>query len=333
MTSTDADKPTTVTRVRGPGDLVAAVPALVGFHPQDSLVCVVLGPPRSRIRLTARVDLPGHADTAAWDAVAATMRHAASQAGGRAAVLVVYTAEPHLADQAERRVGRALRRAGVDVTDVLRVHDGRYYGLACHDERCCPPRGRPVPGITALQARLAVDGRAVVPTRADLADEIDPPADADVETEVDRVRQALARDPASVSLPTMAHELRAALEEAASGGLGGERALRLAVLAGDGDCRDEVYRHLVAGPVEGHRRLWAAVCRGVPGPVAVVPLALFALAAYLDGDGAVANVAWERAALQDPGHPTVALVGDIMAGAIPPPRVIEALTHAVSPGR
>lgn len=335
MTSTDARPPATppATRVRGPGDLVAAVPALVGFHPQDSLVCVVLGPPGASVRLTARVDLPTHSDTAAWDAVAATMQNAAGQAGGRAAVLVVYSGAPRLADQAERRVGRALRQAGVDVTDVLRVHDGRYYGVACRDERCCPARGRPIPGTSALQARLAVEGRVVVPTRADLAGEIDAPAGAHAPVEGDRARNAVARVSGAVDPPTMARELAAALEEVSSGVLRPDRAVRLAVLAGDGDCRDEVYRHLVAGPVEAHRRLWATVCRAVPGPDSVVPLALFALAAYLEGDGAVANVAWERAARRDPGHPTVGLVGDILAGAVPPSRVVEALAHAVGMGR
>lgn len=335
MTSTDARRPASppATRVRGPGDLVAAVPALVGFHPQESLVCIVLGPPGATVRLTARVDLPAHSDAAAWESVAATMRHAAGQAGGRAAVLVVYSGTPRLADQAQRRVGRALRQAGIEVTDVLRVHDGRYYGVACPDEHCCPARGRPVPGTSAVQARLAVEGRAVLATRADLAREIDPPEAAVAEAEVDRVRRGLLQDTGTVGPPTMARELGAALEEVSADRLRPDRAVRLAVLAGDGECRDEVYRHLVAGPVAAHRRLWAAVCRVVPGPGAVVPLALFALAAYLEGDGAVANVAWERAAHQDPGHPTVGLVGDIMAGAVPPPRVIEALAHAVGAGR
>jgi hypothetical protein len=61
----------------------------------------------------------------------------------------------------------------------------------------------------------------------------------------------------------------------------------------------------------------------------VVPLALFALVAYLDGDGAVANLALERAQAVDPQHPTVRLVGDIVASALPPAVVIGALARSV----
>src|SRR5262245_25458318 len=43
--------------LRGPADLVAAVPLLLGFHPTDSIVVVSLCGPRRRIGLTLRADL------------------------------------------------------------------------------------------------------------------------------------------------------------------------------------------------------------------------------------------------------------------------------------
>ena len=48
-----------VTRLRNPGELLAALPYLIGFHPRDSLLFVAFGGSSGRrIELTQRVDLP-----------------------------------------------------------------------------------------------------------------------------------------------------------------------------------------------------------------------------------------------------------------------------------
>jgi hypothetical protein len=44
-----------VLRVRNPGDLIEAIPYLLGFHPRDSLVIVGLA--GARVSITARIDL------------------------------------------------------------------------------------------------------------------------------------------------------------------------------------------------------------------------------------------------------------------------------------
>ena len=59
-----ATPPTTpVARLRDPGDLLAAVPYLIGFHPRDSLLFIAFGGRSGRrIELTQRVDLPAADD-------------------------------------------------------------------------------------------------------------------------------------------------------------------------------------------------------------------------------------------------------------------------------
>src|SRR3954469_5917534 len=56
----------TFVSVQGPGDLVAAVPYLVGFDPVRSVVVVSLRGPRRRCGLVARGDLPSPEQTGAW---------------------------------------------------------------------------------------------------------------------------------------------------------------------------------------------------------------------------------------------------------------------------
>ena len=55
-----------VARLRNPGELLAALPYLIGFHPRDSLLFVAFGGSSGRrIQLTQRVDLPRADDGAA----------------------------------------------------------------------------------------------------------------------------------------------------------------------------------------------------------------------------------------------------------------------------
>ncbi len=55
-----------VARLRNPGELLAALPYLIGFHPRDSLLFVAFGGSSGRrIELTQRVDLPRAGDAAA----------------------------------------------------------------------------------------------------------------------------------------------------------------------------------------------------------------------------------------------------------------------------
>jgi len=55
MTDTTRAVDASVLRVRNPGDLIEAIPYLLGFHPRDSLV--VVGLAGTRVSVTARIDL------------------------------------------------------------------------------------------------------------------------------------------------------------------------------------------------------------------------------------------------------------------------------------
>src|SRR5690349_22670399 len=60
----------TMLRVSSPAELISAVPFVIGFHPADSLVAVVMRGPR--IAFAVRIDLPEH-DTPAEEAEAAVL--------------------------------------------------------------------------------------------------------------------------------------------------------------------------------------------------------------------------------------------------------------------
>jgi hypothetical protein len=110
-------------RLSSPGELIAALPVLIGFHPEDSLVLVGMAGPelRGRVGLTVRVDLPSGRDVrrVCTDAVSVL-----AGSGPDRAVAVVVRGRPSAAPRRARRdvalaVRRELRRAGTEPTAVL----------------------------------------------------------------------------------------------------------------------------------------------------------------------------------------------------------------------
>src|SRR4051812_49810640 len=68
----DAGSPQYLVRMSDPGEIAAAVPYLLGFRPEESVVLVALGGPSGgRLGLIVRVDLPAPEDAAEAAEVAA----------------------------------------------------------------------------------------------------------------------------------------------------------------------------------------------------------------------------------------------------------------------
>ncbi|WP_270886544.1 DUF4192 domain-containing protein [Pedococcus sp. 5OH_020] len=163
-------------RLASPGDLIAVVPYLLGFHPTDSVVvlCVHDG----RLGLLQRLDLPtrGQEDDVADALLPALVRERPD------AVLVIgYEDSPRQSVPVLAAVDRALRTAGIPVKDRLVVHDGRWRSLDCDNPSCCPPGGTPVPdpvNLPAIAAEFVGHEVAPHPDRASLARQLEPHDDA-----------------------------------------------------------------------------------------------------------------------------------------------------------
>lgn len=323
---------TVVVRLRTPGDVVASLPALLGYHPTTSAVLIVLGGTRQRVRLTMRVDLP---PPRLWKKAALVLADGAARAAGDTAVLALVDATPADGEAARRQLDRALAKVGVTLADVLVVADGRYRSLLCTDQSCCPEEGRPVPSSSALSAAAVVQGRTIGASRADLAREFAPPVHKALD-DASRVTGLLESTIPHGSVPLdvdgVFDELDRACDAVRAGDLALEQAVRLAVMISVGSTRDVAYLHLVSEGEQIHRQVWGSVCRAVPPEYSVVPLVLFSLSAYLMGEGALANVALDRAREVDCAHPAVELVHDLLAACIPPQAVRDALGRSTISG-
>ena len=144
-------------RVRpgAPAELLAIVPHLLGFAPQSSLVVMGTAPPRGRVKVTLRYDLPDPPGTGVAADIAA---HAVGVVGSqrlKTMMAVAYGPET-LVDSVAYALRDAAREAGIKLRDVLRVEDGRYWSYACGDEACCPAAGTPFdPAASSAAAAMA----------------------------------------------------------------------------------------------------------------------------------------------------------------------------------
>ena len=156
----------------GPGDVVASVPSLLGFHPERSLVALWVGDTGHTLICTQRLDLdhptPG---------VCRMLLDAAARTGSTRVILLAYPARlvdwidsPHEAMLLE--VATTLSDAGITVADTLLVTQGRFHSLMCTDPGCCPIQGRPVPaGTSVVEAdRVAGGFPAVARSRQAVTD-------------------------------------------------------------------------------------------------------------------------------------------------------------------
>src|SRR5579864_3067406 len=167
-------QPSIVIRVDSPARLLKVVPRLLGFLPEASVVVIGLTPPRDRVRVTLRYDLPDPPDA---DLVADIAGHAAGVISSQqltAAIAVGYGPEP-LVTPVVDALRDAAQRAGIDLRDFLRVQDGRYWSYRCGDEACCPAAGVPFDAAAhPAAAGMAAAGKQVLAGRAPVAARVAP---------------------------------------------------------------------------------------------------------------------------------------------------------------
>ena len=166
-------------RVSSPGDILAVVPHLLGFHPARSLVVVGAGslagegrraegvsspsqrsrgpgapgvvpresraggrPPGGapRVELAFRYDLP---DPPGAGVAAELARHAVAVLVQRRlqTVIGIGYGPGALVTPVADALASAVRERGLRLHELMRVEDGRYFSYVCTNPDCCPPEG------------------------------------------------------------------------------------------------------------------------------------------------------------------------------------------------
>ena len=161
-------------KVGQPDELLAIIPYVVGFHPDESIVAVFIK--SGRIWLTARMDLPPES---AADELAEQIDYLAKRHGTEALAIVAYSAATL---PTHRLLTRLMDRLGKHhkLTDVLYVGHGRWWSLTCAED-CCPLSGTPFdPGSHPVSAAAVFAGLGARASRQELAASISGPPEAEL---------------------------------------------------------------------------------------------------------------------------------------------------------
>lgn len=315
--------PTTVpkpVRVRAPGDLYAAIPHLMGFHPADSLVVLVLTD--HLISMTMRVDLPRprHRGTLAAQLEAPLLEHGATEV----ILAVVCAPSEHMPEELPHTpLVNALRHrlggVGIEVVEAVWLpsceKDARwlcYLDVDCHGTL-------PDPRLSALAAASAHEGNVTFESRAAMA----AIAALDSSDALER-RSALLDDLMTNSgepdPSTELHRVRDAIDAVAErkGPLPDTEIVALARALTVPEVRD-ASMGFAAGPTSRQaEHLWLELTRSCPAPERAEPACLLAFYAYQRGDGGIASIALDAAEAACPGHALSKLLRAALSAAFPP---------------
>lgn len=316
-----------VARLSGPGEILAVLPSLCGFPPQESLVLLSLRGERRRLGLTARIDLPAPAGERAVAGMCAD-RMAAD--GASLVVVAVFSEQSRRQDLVDAALA-ALDERGIGVLEALHVSGGRWTSYAC-TERCCPAEGTPLPAsppvLGLVQAEQVATGRVVLASRDELVRSLAPPVLLDAaaaEQRLDQAAQALLRARAergavAARRSTLEH-VQGLLDRVAAGTpVGPVDAAVLAVGLTDVRARDAVATLMLTREDE-LLSLLVQVARQVVAPEDAAVCTLVAWTAYARGDGALANVALDRALAGRPDYRLALLLRSCLDAGLPPDEI------------
>ena len=308
MTTTTTAGPEVI-RVGTPEALLDAIPLLVGFEPADSLVVLGCQPPRDRVSVTLRYDIDLQGQPAA-DIAAHAVALFASQGVG---ILVAVGYGPADAvDPFIAALAGAAASAGLILARALRAENGRYHSYG---------EDGPADGIAFTAARH----EGVLARRADLEAQLSPIGGA-----------AAARIARAVAHAEAAGVGREAGLAVAAGTIaryrdGGHLAVRdetgqLLVALRSLRIRDDSWARMDPVHKAEHLRLWTDLTRHAPAGYVAAPASLLAFVAWQHGNGALANVALDRALADNTQYSMAQVLRQLITAGSPPSLAVLPMT-------
>ncbi|MCM2578825.1 DUF4192 domain-containing protein [Streptomyces meridianus] len=172
---TESTQPSTAGQItlRSPAELADALPYLMGFHPDDSIVMVALHGERGRFGGRLRLGIPAANEEWAETSkqLAECLVSGSERRGDRPSAVIVFLCQDPAEGEAPEAVMERLRplaqrlrlacgRLDVPVLEALCISRGRFWSYCCPDSRCCPRGGTPLglPGTTVMAAAAVYAG-------------------------------------------------------------------------------------------------------------------------------------------------------------------------------
>lgn len=324
-----------------PGDVLAAVPFVLGFEPTNSLVAISLRGRRQRVGLVMRTDYPEQADLEYFEIAAENMVTHLRRDEARGVILISYppaseidlTGKP--GDSALTILESVALQSGISVREALIVADGRWWSTRCQDGSCCPLTGTPLPvlGESRVAAEVVVRGGPMPFANegelvASLAHHDSLLSQCLAQTIEDRVDELLIQRPNEDIEQIRQGQLRAvdecfALWCESDGNLqmfAGRMPLLAEVVIGVQGImlRDYALGIHTEASLERAVALWRWLLTLAPEGTVASIACLAAATAYESGDGALAQRALDRAFIDAPDYSLAHLLRRVFTAGFPP---------------
>ncbi|CAN5526657.1 DUF4192 domain-containing protein [soil metagenome] len=303
-----------------PGALIAALPAMLGFTPENSLILVTVA--RGEIGAVLRADLSSELIDGLDSLV-----NVAAAAYPDAALAIIVDPEgalcPMCVDEHRRLCSTLADELGAHDILLRSAHivDRVSAGGRWHCVDGCGSRGivdDPESSPVALAAVL--DGRRLYGRRADLLAVIS----VDDQQRCRRLAEAIEAlqqgggDSGDRTRGVVEDGLAAVERIVAGAALSDAEIAVLAHGLSDVQARDTLYALAVGERADAAETLWAALSRCLPEPWRVEVLVQLAFCAYVRGDGPLAGLSLEQALCIDPGHRMAGLLDDALQRGLRP---------------
>ena len=310
-----------MTTLTSPHDLLAAIPFLIGYHPQDSLVLVALKD--EAVGMAMRVDIPVGVSAEGYDLLASHFL----RDGADGAFIVAYVGAGAVdPENVLINTSAALVRAGIDIKESLIVRNNRFRSMICSDLTCCPPEGSVIPdlGSSRIAAEHVIAGHPMPFENVDgLVQSIAAVASSFESVWADEVQafwvssdseeiQELQRDGATAIIDLVGEyrEGRGAEDR--------ELAARVIGRLSDIQVRDFALGSHTDESADCYWAMWRDLLRIAPRGF-VAPIAcLFAAMAYERGEGALAHKGLDRGLGDDDQYSLAHLLRRVFTAGWPP---------------
>lgn len=306
-----------------PGVLIAALPAVLGFVPEKSLVLVTAE--RGALGCVMRVDLS--------DELSGTLEQmvdVAAAARPDAAIVVIVDEEGAgcqvCSDEYRQLVAMLESKLTDRGIELLAAHvvDRVAVGGRWHCVDGCGEGGTVEdPSASPLAMAAVLDGRRLYGRRSELQEVIavtDPRRAAALAVLIDDMPDVRSDADARSDVEAA---IAAAARVAAGAQLTDDTLVRLARGLADVQVRDTLYALAVGESAGQAESLWAELSRRLPEPWRVEALVLLAFSAYVRGDGPLAGVSLEAALRCDGTHRMAGMLDTALQSGMRPEQIRE----------
>lgn len=289
-----------MTTITNPVDLLTAVPFLIGYQPEDSIVLMALE--GDSISVAIRVDFPTSLAKSEAESIASRL------SGYTEILLVSYI--PSSCIDSEATLGPlidTLSEFGFTLRESIIVVEGRWRSMICGDETCCPIEGSPLPEL--VDSRIAAEevsrGKplpfgSILEMNSSLESDTDPLLS-------DEIARIPLIDYGSDPVPLQREGANAAIDfmqDFRCDGICRDRKLvaRLLVRLTDLQVRDFALGIMNEEESDLFFSAWKWLMKLAPVGLIAPPATLFAVCCYERGEGALANLALQKALADQPDY-------------------------------